>query len=101
LFALHADFWLKSEGEAADPTFADGARAGAKKGAAAAPPASAGGGAPGASARATAAKGLLGTTGPVTLHPRSMELGLGEARELLVLTYPQVEGPVADAVMCR
>ena len=40
LFALHADFWLKSEGEAADPAFADAARAGAKKGMAAAPPAS-------------------------------------------------------------
>jgi hypothetical protein len=38
---------------------------------------------------------------PVTLYPRSLELGIGEGKALRVMAYPQAEGAVQDVVMCR
>lgn len=98
-FPVHADFWLKSEGEAADPAHgaSDAARA-AKKGAT---PAAAGGSSGSASARGPGPKGAAAAPLAVQLWPRSLHLGVGEAGELRVMAFPQVEGAVQDVVMCR
>jgi hypothetical protein len=107
LFELHADFWLKSEGDAADPAAAqvDPGKASKK-----APPASAGGAAPAAAAGVPVPAGtnhrgsMRGVAAPapaVALWPRSMGLAVGEVRELRVTVYPQAEGPAQDVIMCR
>lgn len=89
LFPLHADFWLKSEGAAADPATApDGAK---KKGAALRAPAA---GAKGSSSGAAPAS-------PFVLQPSSLDLGLGETAELSVFAFPAAEGLLEDVVMCR
>lgn len=90
MFSLHADFWLKSEGETADPAAApESGRGSAKKG-------------PGPAVNPRAS--MKGTPPPapaVSLWPRSMELGISEARELRVTVYPQFEGHGDDFIMCR
>jgi hypothetical protein len=97
LFPLHADFWLKSEGEPAD---SDPSRGGGRRGTQPGAPGT-GAASPGATARGSPGKGPPAGAGPLTLLPRSMDLRVGEAQDLLVLAYPQAEGAVTDAVMCR
>jgi hypothetical protein len=92
LFSLHADFWLKSEG---DPATEPPGRSGAKRA-----------GAAGAAASGGGKGGKAGATPPappsaVALHPRSLELGIGASGQLHVYCFPQAEGPLEDSVMCR
>lgn len=101
LFGAQAEFWLKSQGSAppgdsaAAPAGSDRPRSGAKRGSSITATSKGGAAALAAAAAATALKG------PFMLHPTSMELGIGESRELAVVALPEAEGLVADVVMCR
>jgi len=92
LFPLHADFWLKSQGEALASSMA--------------PPPQ-----PSESTVAKSSKGLKQalvssfSSAPVAaqfaVHPTSMDLTVDEVQELMVLALPKMEGPAEDVIVCR
>lgn len=86
LFDLHADFWLKSEG---DPTTA----ATASDGKARAPSGTAG--------RPSVKAGGAAQPAPFILSPAAMDLRIDETQELCVYAFPPQEGKFEDVVMCR